>query len=84
MDRRPSRGKMLWFNEEKGHGFIATDDGERLYVDVQGFAESPPVGSCAGLDVEFLLANGPQGNHAEATRIVTTVSPRRARLRHSR
>jgi CspA family cold shock protein len=84
MDMKPSRGKMLWFNEEKGHGFIATDDGERLYVDVQGFAEAPPIGACAGLDVEFRLANGPRGPHAEATRMVTHAAPRRARLRHSR
>jgi cold shock CspA family protein len=84
MEARPSRGKMLWFNEEKGHGFIETDDGERLYVDVQGFADAPPVGACAGLDVEFRLANGPQGSYAEATRMVTPIAPRRARLRHSR
>ena len=26
------RGKMDWFNEEKGHGYIATEEGERIYV----------------------------------------------------
>ena len=75
---------MLWFNEEKGHGFIATDDGERLYVDVGGFADAPPVGSCAGLEVEFDVATGPDGRHAEGTRLVEQVAPRRARLRRSR
>jgi len=24
------QGKMLWFNEQKEHGFILTDEGERL------------------------------------------------------
>ena len=26
------RGTMVWFNEEKGHGYISTETGERLYV----------------------------------------------------
>ena len=79
-----SHGHMLWFNEEKGHGFIATDDGERLYVDVRGFADAPPVGSCAGLEVEFDVAAGPDGRHALGTRLVPQIAPRRARLRRSR
>ena len=75
------RGRMLWFNEEKGHGFIETDDGERLYVAADGFSENPPVGSCAGLVVEFQVANGSDGRHAEATRLVVEAAPRRARRR---
>lgn len=78
------RGKLLWFNEEKGHGFIATDDGERLYVDADGFADSHPVGSCAGLVVEFEIADSNEGRHARATRLVPEVAPRRARRRHLR
>ena len=72
---------MLWFNENKGHGFIETDDDERLYVDVDGFAETPPEGPCAGLLVEFQVANGPDGRRAEATRLVVEIAPRRARRR---
>ena len=79
-----SRGKLLWFNEEKGHGFIETDDGERLYVDGPGFAESPPVGPCAGRVVEFDVADGPDGRHARDTRVVEEIAPRRARRRGSR
>ena len=26
------RGKMLWFNEDKGHGYIETEEGERLLL----------------------------------------------------
>ncbi|MDX6468471.1 MAG: hypothetical protein QOF75_274, partial [Gaiellaceae bacterium] len=29
-------GKMLWFNGEKGHGFIQTEDDERLFVSREG------------------------------------------------
>ena len=31
-------GTMLWFNSEKRHGFIQTDEGERLRVDQEGLA----------------------------------------------
>ncbi|TML84900.1 MAG: cold shock domain-containing protein [Actinobacteria bacterium] len=49
------RGRMIWFNEEKGFGFIRTDDGERLYVDRTGFEpDGPPVGRCAEKPVSFL------------------------------
>jgi cold shock CspA family protein len=84
METKPVRGKMLWFNEAKGHGFIETDEGERLYVDVGGFTEAPPEGPCAGLLVEFQIGNGSDGRRAEATRLVPDVNPRRARRRHSR
>ena len=33
------RGTMVWFNEEKGHGYISTETGERLYVSEQGFVD---------------------------------------------
>ena len=33
------RGQMLWFNEAKDHGFIMTDEGERLAVAGNGFAQ---------------------------------------------
>ena len=50
------RGKMAWFNEEKGHGYITTEAGERIYVSQDGFAEgNAPKGRCAGLPVEFEL-----------------------------
>ena len=36
------QGKMLWFNEQKEHGFILTDEGERLYVHRDGFLPGQP------------------------------------------
>ena len=51
------RGEMLWFdNEDKQHGFITTEDGERLRVDRSGFKDGEcPEGKCKGMDVEFVL-----------------------------
>jgi hypothetical protein len=52
------RGAMLWFNEVKGHGFILTEDGERLYVDRAGFVgEAAPVGRCARLVVSLTVSD---------------------------
>jgi cold shock CspA family protein len=48
---------MLWFNEAKGYGFIASEAGERLHVDRASFVEGrAPVGRCAGRPVSFELA----------------------------
>jgi len=45
---------MLWFNEEKDHGFIATAEGERLHLPGSGFEGGKRLrGRCAGLEVEF-------------------------------
>jgi cold shock CspA family protein len=45
-------GRMLWFNEAKGFGFIQTADDERLYVEAAGFRQGEaPQGRCAGMYV---------------------------------
>jgi len=84
MDASTHTGSMLWFNEEKGHGFIATDDGERLFVAGDGFLEAPPVGPCAGKAVAFEIGEDTAGRFARSTRFVEEIVPRRARLRRSR
>ena len=30
------QGKLIWFNPDKRHGFILTEDGERLRVEESG------------------------------------------------
>ena len=48
------RGKMLWFNEVKDLGSIASDDGERLPVRGPSFAGGRrPQGRCAATVVTF-------------------------------
>ena len=47
------RGTMIWFNADKGHGFIRTEEDERLIVHSDGFTDGEPVGRCAGNDVSF-------------------------------
>ena len=76
-------GKMLWFNAEKEHGFIRTEDGERLYVHRTGFLdEQAPVGRCAGKAVTFQRQVDAEGARAVGTSLLELAEPRRARLRH--
>ncbi len=78
------RGKMLWFNETKGFGFIRTEDGERLYVHRSGFEPSQvPVGRCANTPVSFRreVADVEGGYQAVGVSVFQEMSGRRARAR---
>ncbi len=77
-------GKMLWFNETKNFGFIATDEGERLYVHRSGFLPGQaPVGRCAGLVVTFGVTGGEDERSAADVSVVTERLGGRARPRRS-
>jgi len=79
-------GTMLWFNPTKQHGFIQTDDGERLRVDQAGLAAGQLLEDrCRGLRVSFVRA-AEQMEEARAVNvaIVPLAAARRARLRGRR
>lgn len=63
-------GKVKWFNDSKGYGFITPDDGERdLFVhhsDIQmdGFRTIRE-----GQAVEFEVEEGPKGPAAKSVKI---------------
>lgn len=83
---RHMRGAMLWFNPAKQHGFVRTEDGERLLVEVDGFAPGHELGDrCAGTVVEFdRQAAGVEGGYkAVAVTVVDVSSGRRARSHRS-
>jgi hypothetical protein len=76
---------MLWFNEVKDHGFISTEEDERLYVEGDGFAPGEkPVGRCAGLPVVFEVEDGEAEGERKAigVRQLVLIDPPRARRRH--
>lgn len=58
------QGKVKWFNDAKGFGFITMEDGQDVFVHFsaiqgQGFKTLPE-----GSTVEFELVNGPKGLQA--------------------
>ncbi len=76
------RGKMLWFNEEKDLGYIATDEGDRVSVHGSGFVSGAgPSGRCNGAVVEFRVAESAGQQTAQEVALVPEVAPRRARRR---
>ena len=79
-------GTMLWFNPSKRHGFIWTDEGERLRVDRDGFAEGHVLAErCRGTRVTFdRSAENSEAPRAFNVAVVPLVAARRARLRGRR
>ena len=79
-------GTMIWFNPAKHHGFIRTDDGERLRVDESGFAPGELLGDrCRGTRVRFDRVAGEQDQaRAVGVAAVPLFAARRARVRGRR
>jgi hypothetical protein len=77
-------GTMLWFAEAKDYGFILTEDGERLYVDRDGFVDrAAPVGRCAALPVRLTVSERDGERIAVDVSIVVAEPRGRARRRAS-
>jgi len=80
-DGRRFSGKMLWFNDAKDSGLIATTTGERLYVAGTSFRDERPQGRCAGVPVSFYVTDRDETRNAEDVVFVNEAAPRRARRR---
>ena len=78
-------GTMLWFDESKDHGYILTEEDERLYVDRDGFVgQAAPVGRCARLPVRFSIAERDGRRFAVDATLVEEEMRGRARRRTQR
>jgi cold shock CspA family protein len=77
---------MIWFNAAKQHGFIRTEDGERLLVEAADFAPGFKIPErCRDLHVTFEREERPTDvPHAVQVALVPLDAPRRARMRGRR
>ena len=61
-----ARGKVKWFNDQKGYGFIeAAETGGDVFVHYSGIQNEGFKTLAEGDEVEFELTQGPKGPKAE-------------------
>ena len=59
-----ARGKVKWFNDAKGYGFIEQDGGEDVFVHFSAIQMDGFKTLTEGQVVDFEIQNGAKGLHA--------------------
>ena len=66
-----AKGKVKWFNDAKGFGFIAQESGPDVFVHFTAIQAEGFRSLAEGDNVEFEVAQGPKGLQAQNVRKVT-------------
>ena len=62
------KGKVKWFNEKKGYGFITMEDGNDIFVHYSAIKGEGYRTLQEGQKVEFSVEKGPKG--LQATNVI--------------
>jgi cold shock protein len=65
-----TNGKVKWFNERKGFGFITAEDGNDVFVHFSAIQDSGFKTLQEGQSVSFDVQNGPKGLSAANVKAV--------------
>ena len=64
-------GKVKWFNNAKGYGFIEQDGGSDVFVHYSAIQGSGYRSLEEGQQVEFEISQGPKGPQAANVRLIS-------------
>jgi len=59
-----SIGKVKWFNNKKGYGFLESDEGQDVFVHYSAIQSDGFKTLKEGQEVEFEISQGPKGPQA--------------------
>jgi CspA family cold shock protein len=64
------KGKVKWFNEKKGYGFITTEDGKDVFIHYSTIQGEGYRSLQEGNEVECEVTQGPKGPQAVNVKVI--------------